>query len=124
MSKRVEQWGVSDRLATPEQLAARKTGVYDPRDASGPHVALRVKVRCARCGQKTGEVHDFEKRILYRSMRDKRWYMSLSAARWKCTRCFDELEPITVDADVLQQKLDRAREDDTPTNVKVGAMSE
>lgn len=112
-----DQWGVRDDLATPEQLAARWKGVYDPRPASGALVAVRVHLHCVRCNKHLGDVVEFEKRVLYHSLIDKQWQRQPVGLR--CTDCFGPFE-FAVRADQIEQALERARAAGRPRALKIG----
>jgi hypothetical protein len=116
--KRVDQYGVRDELATPEQLAARTAGRYDPRPASGVRIAQRLKLVCVRCGRPLGEVVDFEHRHLFHSLRTGTWTRMPSDL--KCRDCYAPLEPSAIDLDAIERALGRAREKGRPITVKIG----
>lgn len=119
--RRREQFGVSDSQATPEQQQVRVQGMYDPRPASGALVARRVRLRCCRCGVPLGHVDEHEVRILFHSIREKRW--TLRVQGMKCQPCFEPLEPFLVDMDEIERAISRAQRSDTVVNLKLGART-
>src|SRR5690606_24667972 len=113
------QVGVRDEMATPEELAARDKGAYDPRPASGPFVARRVRLRCARCGETVGHVDEYEKRILFHSVRTGRWARGLGGM--KHPECYAPLETFAVDLGAVQRAFESARREDRLVQMKLGS---
>jgi hypothetical protein len=114
------QHGVKDDLATPEQLAARDKGLYDPRPASGEHIATRVKLHCVRCGSHLGNVVEFEERLLFYSRSTQRW--TREPRGLKCARCYAPLEGFGVDVVAIQKRVDDARHAGAARSLNIGDM--
>jgi len=114
----VEQFGVRDTLATPEQLSARSQGRYDPRDASGGFVATRVKLHCARCGAHLGNVVEFELRTLFFARQDARW--RIGPGGMKCP-CFGS-DAFKVDLTAIEARVEVARNAGKPRSMNIGHM--
>lgn len=112
------QYGVKDELATTEQLAARDKGRYDVRNASGPHIAKRVRAVCAECGNLLTEFHDYEKRPLSHDTQSGAWKRDLGAS--KCRQCFEPLAIVLIDQEAVLDALERARESGKVQTVRVG----
>ncbi|MCL2090882.1 MAG: hypothetical protein FWH11_06610 [Micrococcales bacterium] len=112
-------FGVRDDLATPDQLAARSQGNYDPRPASGEHVAKRVIIVCARCGKRLTEIHDFEHRHLAHDLQSGAWGRGIRA---KCSDCYGPLDLPRTDHEDLWRSLERARATKKVVTVKVGDL--
>ncbi len=117
------QYFVKDSRATPEQVQARDKGRYDPRPASGNHVARRVVIICSKCGKELSEIHDFEKRPLVRDLQKSEWVRMytnatgsnggvemLSGLRAKCMDCHDALTLPNVKMERIEEALLRSRE--------------
>lgn len=119
--KRRRHYGIIDKLATHDEIEkAKREGIYDPRPASGSHLARRVIVRCDSCGAVLAEVHDFEHRMLVHSLTDQRWYRGLRGM--KCRKCYGPLDLVTVDGDVIQSAIAVARDSGRTKTVKVGRL--
>lgn len=114
-----DQFGVGDQLATPDQLARRDRGLYDPRPSSGEFVARRVRLRCIRCGATLGHVDEYAHRILYHSVRENWWTRQPSG--FKCRDCFAPLEEFKVNLDAIEAAVDRARHAGKVAQLKIGA---
>lgn len=117
--RHLDQFGVEDDLATAEQLASRHAGVYDPRPASGEFVAVRVKLLCVRCGKHLGEVAEFEKRVLWHSIREGKWTRGPSGL--KCKDCFPPLEEFPVDMYLVEATIEKAKRGKGSRTLKIGS---
>lgn len=116
--RRRQQLGVRDDLATPEQLTARHQGIYDPRPASGAHVARRVELLCGSCGERLAEVHDFERRSLTHALQTNRWYRQPNDL--KCRNCYEPLDYVGIDYEAIARKLQQSRERNKVERLKIG----
>lgn len=112
------QYHVRDHMATAEQLAAREAGRYDPRPASGAHVADLVVVRCVECGARVADVAQFERRRLARNVQTGRWYRDLD--RWSPFQCLAcDRDRGEVDVDKIAKVAARAASEGRKLTVKV-----
>ena len=116
---RGDQYGVTDDIATGEQVRARDKGHYDPRKASGALVARRVKLRCGRCGSTLGHVDEHEHRTLWHSERTGRWSRRPSGI--KCRECFEPLEEFRIEIPLVDAAIARARLTNAIVQLKIGA---
>lgn len=119
MSEYKNQYGVVDPLATPEQIAARHQGHYDPRPASGEKGKVLVSLRCVHCGKTLGNVTDYAKRPLFYSESKKSWTRTPSGL--KCKDCFAPLEGFPVDMDAINAAIEKARHAGRTKVLKIGS---
>jgi hypothetical protein len=112
------QYGVKDELATTGQLEARDKGRYDPRPSSGQFKKTLVKLYCGRCGKHVGDVEQYEKRVLFRSARERTWTRGPSGL--KCQDCFDRLEGFHVDMVAINARIATAIEKGRTQHLKLG----
>ncbi len=117
---RIDQYGVYDELATPEQLAQRQRGRYDPRSASGERVRVLVKLWCGRCGEHLGDVAEFAKRDLFYSVRADSWTREPSDLNLKCQTCSSAGEAFTIDWDAINTGIEKSRHAGRTKHVKIG----